>query len=224
MVAKVPLLVMVMASVREAVATAWSGNTSDEGVMASVWLSASPVPLSAKVCGLAVVLSVIVTVSVRAPDEPGANFTLTLQVAPGLMVVEADCAHPVRMKFVVVSVTVEIVTGTLPVLVSVAVCCALVVPTAWGPNVNFVVERVRPDTPTPAPAPIILMVEFARKLLLLETDTLPERKPTCDGRNEILMVQLALGESVAGETGQLLDWKKSVGFVPPIVRLEIVSA
>jgi hypothetical protein len=54
--------------------------------------------------------------------------------------------------------------------------------------------------------------------------TLADREPFAVGLNVTLIVQLAVGASEAGESGQLFTSAKSPGFVPAIAILVIASA
>ena len=48
-----------------------------------VWADVTPVPVKVNVCGLAAVLSVMVTVPVRDPLAVGVKLTRTPQLTPG---------------------------------------------------------------------------------------------------------------------------------------------
>ena len=95
--------------------------------MARVWELARPVPVSENVCGLAGVLSVIVTVPVRDPVAVGVKLTRMVQEAPGFKV-----AHEVVARKSPLAMADVIVAGTLPVLKIVIVWFGLVVPIACG--------------------------------------------------------------------------------------------
>ena len=88
-----------------------------------------PVPVRFKLCGLRAALSVIVNTALRVPGAEGVNVTLIAQLAPAatelphvLVWVKSPGLVPVKVKLVMLKVT-------FPVLLSVAVCATLVVPT-----------------------------------------------------------------------------------------------
>jgi hypothetical protein len=157
-----------------------------------------PVPLKLADCGLPAALSVTLSVPVRVPVVVGVNVTwmaqlrLAARLLPQLLV----CAKsPLAAMFVIVS-------GPVPVFVSVTVCAGLVVPTPCGPNVKLVGERLAPGVvPVPLnPTDCGLPGALSAKL------NTPVRKPVVVGVNVMLMTQLALTASVPG---QLLLCEKS---------------
>ena len=89
-------------------------------------------PLRASDCGLPLALSVMVTLALRLPVAVGVKVTLIVQFAPAAKVLELlgqvlVCAKspllvPLRPMLLMVKAAV-------PLLVSVTVCAALVVPT-----------------------------------------------------------------------------------------------
>src|SRR5580704_4216745 len=82
-----PVLVTTIVSARALVCpTAWSAKSSEAGVMVMVSDVATPVPDNEKLCGLADVLSVMVTVPERTPAAVGEKVTRTLQAPPGFRV------------------------------------------------------------------------------------------------------------------------------------------
>jgi hypothetical protein len=93
---------------------------------------ATPVPVSVTVCGRRVALSVMVSAPVLVPGAVGVNVTLTEQeLLNGIG--EADTQVLVSAKSPEATTFVTASPGA-PVLVRVAVCGALVVPTAWLPS------------------------------------------------------------------------------------------
>jgi hypothetical protein len=90
------------------------------------------VPVSVTVCGLIVALSVKVSKPVLVPVAVGVKLTLTEQ-APLASIGEEDAQLSVSEKSPEATTSVTI-SPAAPTLVRVAVCGALVVPTAWLPN------------------------------------------------------------------------------------------
>ena len=89
-------------------------------------VGATPVPVRLMVCGLLVAVSLMVTVPVSVPEVVGVKSTLIWQLAPAArldpqLFVSAKLALATRLL---------IVRLTVHVLVSVADCEALLVPTA----------------------------------------------------------------------------------------------
>jgi hypothetical protein len=115
-----------------------------------------------------------------------------------------------------------IVSGAVPVLVSVAVRAALVVPTFWLPKLSEVglsVTLGADVTPVPVsgtlcglPPALSLMLRVA------------ERAPFADGVKVTLMMQLAVAARVLGLSGQVEVSAKSAAFAPFTVMPLIVSA
>jgi hypothetical protein len=96
-----------------------------------VTAGAVPVPVRATVCGLPVALSATESVALRAPAAWGENVTLIVQVVPGARLVPQlfVCKKsPLFIPVTIIDVTVSVV---VPMLVRIAVCTALRVPTAW---------------------------------------------------------------------------------------------
>src|SRR5215472_8964782 len=93
-----------------------------------------PVPVRLMVTGLPTELSVMVTDPVRVPVVVGVNVTLMVQVA---------CDHRLDGQLLVsakspLAAILLIVSGSLPVFVTVTVWGELVVPTCWLPKDRFV--------------------------------------------------------------------------------------
>jgi len=78
--APVPVFVSVTVCAALVVATNWLLKVRLVGASITVGVGVSPVPLSAKFCGLVLSLSVSPNVAVSAPATVGLNFTLTVQV------------------------------------------------------------------------------------------------------------------------------------------------
>src|SRR5438552_15494893 len=91
---------------------------------------ATPVPLSATVCGLAVPLSLMVAAALRAPVAVGVNVTLMVQLAPMASVAGLNGHVVVRAKspgLVPVMAMLLRVSAPGPLFVTVTLCGALVV-------------------------------------------------------------------------------------------------
>jgi hypothetical protein len=112
--------------------------------------------------------------------------------------------------------TLLIVNAAVPEFFTVTDCEALFVPISCGPNVKLVGDSDTADA-TPVPLkPTLSGLSPASSV----TCTAPVRGPVALGEKLTLIVQLALGASEDGPTGQLLDWLKS----PDTATLLIVSA
>jgi hypothetical protein len=86
-----------------------------------------PVPLTTIDCGLPVPELVMVSVPLRAPAAAGVKVTLNVQPLPALTKVQFD---PLTPNSPLLLLTIELtVTAAPPVLLTVTVCGALVVPT-----------------------------------------------------------------------------------------------
>jgi hypothetical protein len=130
----VPVLESVTDWAAEVVPTAWEANVSEAAERLTP--GTVPVPERATVRGLPVALSVIVTAPVRPPAAVGVNVTLMVQEAPA--------ASEVPQAFVCakspVATMPEIASGAVPVLESVTVWAAEVVPTSCPVKVSDVGE------------------------------------------------------------------------------------
>jgi hypothetical protein len=104
-----------------------------------------------------------------------------------------------------------------PVLVTVTVCAALVVPTFWLVKVRLEEERLKPG---PVPVPVRLTV-WGLPAALSITLTEAVKLPTAAGVNVTLMVQLPLA---ATELPHVLVCAKSLGLAPVSPMLLMVRA
>lgn len=143
-------------------------------------------------------MSVIVTAPARAPVVVGVNVTLMAQLAAGATLVPQLLAakSPLVAMLAIINVA-------LPVLVNVAVCDALVLPTTWLPKARLSVERLTagPDaTPVPFNA-IVCGLPGALSVIVIA----PESVPRAPGVNMTVIVQLA---PAARLLPQLFDWAK----------------
>src|SRR5713226_4780622 len=107
------------------VPTGWLAKVSEEAERLTTGAeAAAPVPVRLTDCGLPEALSAMLKLPVRVPDAVGVNVTLMLQLAPAateLPQVFVSTKSPLAAILV-------IVRAALPVLDSVTVCAALVVP------------------------------------------------------------------------------------------------
>jgi hypothetical protein len=93
--------------------------------------AAVPVPLTVTICGLLTALSVIVTVPLKVPATVGLNVTLIVHVPAGAIGFAVQVFVSANGAL---TTTLGTVRFPLPVFVTVIVCAALVVFTAWFPN------------------------------------------------------------------------------------------
>src|SRR5579862_32076 len=95
-----------------------------------------PVPLKLTVCGPPLILSAKLKVAVRFPVAEGVNFTLTAQVALGVIAAPLHVSEVLVKSpaFVPASATPAKARSNWPVLVTITVWATLVVPTPWLPN------------------------------------------------------------------------------------------
>jgi hypothetical protein len=108
-----------------------------------------PVRLTVWVAGLA--LSVTVKVALCEPLAVGVKVTLKVQLPPAATVAPQLLVCAKSLLFVPVMVTLVTLSLALPVLHSIMVSAALVVPFAWLPNQRLVGDRLAPG---PAPVPV----------------------------------------------------------------------
>jgi hypothetical protein len=116
-------------------------------------LDAAPVPVKVTICGLVLALSVMVNVPLSGPVVVGAKLTLMVQFVPAARVEELAGQLLVSEKLALVTMLV-IVRGTVPVLLTVTGCEALVVPTPWLPKEG----RLEGETVTVGAAAVPLKV------------------------------------------------------------------
>jgi len=93
----------------------------DADIEKSPILLEEPVPVRLRVCGLAPALSVMLIMPVRVPVAVGLNVTLIVQLAPAA----SDPPQLLLSAKSPLAVIPVIVNAAFPVLLSVAVCAAL---------------------------------------------------------------------------------------------------
>ena len=122
--AAVPELVRITVCTALVVPIVCDGKVRLVGESVAVGVAAKPVPLSVTVWGEPVALSVIASVPVRLPAAVGVNFTEIEQFAPA-----ATDIPQVLVYAKSPDVAIELsASAACPVLVSVTICAALVVP------------------------------------------------------------------------------------------------
>jgi hypothetical protein len=211
------LRVTVCAALFEPTVCVANVNTLGETLAEAV--AAAPVPLKVTVWVAPVTppeLSVIVNVLVRAPVAAGVNVTEITQLDPA----PKEAPQPlVGTNSVPAAATLVIVSATLPVLLSVTACAALVVPTVCVANVSAFGET--PAAAVPAPVPVNVTLCVAPTLPELSTIcNVAVRVPEAEGVNVTEILQLALAASVVP---QALVSAKSPGLLPSIPTLVIVN-
>lgn len=108
---------------------------------------------------LPLALSRMLTSALREPTAAGVNVTLIVQLAPAATLLPQLFVWAKSPGYVPVRLTLVMLKVAVPVLVSVTVCDALVVPKFCGLNVRLVDERltagvgVEGDVPPPPPPP-----------------------------------------------------------------------
>jgi hypothetical protein len=113
-----------------------SPNGNGLGVIVIVAGLPVPVPVNITDCGLPVALSVNVIAPIRVPVAVGLNEIWNAHGVPSTaMLGHCVSVAPAKSPLVTMFVNVTVVP---PVFETVRVCVALVVPTAWLPNVNVV--------------------------------------------------------------------------------------
>ena len=173
------LLVFVTVTLNGAlvVVNACEPNVKLPGVTVNVAVPGVPVPVNVTVCGLPVALSVNVIAPVRVPVAVGLNVIENTHGSPSTgMFVHCASVAPAKSPDVTMLVNV---TAVPPVFDTVTFCPALVVPTAWLPNVNDVgVIPIAPATPVP-----VSVTVCGLPVALSVNVTVPLRAPAAVGVN-----------------------------------------
>lgn len=126
-------------------------------VVLRLTVPAVPVPVKFTVCGLLEALSVKSSEALRLPVPDGVNVTLTVQVLVGVNVapVQVSALLAKSPSLVPLSVTPVMARLVVPLLVTVSVCGALAVFTAWLVKDKAEAEKVATG---PIPVPVKLTV------------------------------------------------------------------
>jgi hypothetical protein len=130
-----PVLVNVTVCAALVVPTFWLANVSFAGTKLTA--GATPVPLKGTLNWLPEILSVIVNSPLRVPVAVGVKVTAMVQFAPGVKLVTQVLLCAKSPVTAMLGVKTE-----LPLLVTLTLCAALVVPTSWSANVRLVLESV----------------------------------------------------------------------------------
>lgn len=189
-----------------------------------------PVPVRVSWCGLPDASSATLTLAVRVPDALGVNVTEIVQEAPAASVLGLSGQVVVRAKSVGLAPVMDmllIVSGPLPVFLSVDDCAALVVAIACVPKVSVpgVSETAGPEgggdveLPVPLSAAACGLPDASSVIVRLAL-----RLPVADGENVTDTEQEAPAGTVLGLVGHVVVHPKSPGFVPDTAMLESVSA
>lgn len=112
---------------------------------AGVCVTVDPAPVSDTVCGDPLALSVMVSVPARDPPAVGVNVTEIVQFAPA-----ATLAPQVLVSAKSPEAAIDVIfNAAAPLLVSVTVSAALVVPVFCAANVRLAGDSVAPETGAP---------------------------------------------------------------------------
>ena len=125
--------------------TFWLPKLRLVGLRVTVGAATTPVPVSGIFCGLSLALSAMLIVALRAPLAEGENVTLMAQeplAANVLGLVGQVFVWPKSAAFAPFTAIPVMVSGAAPVLVSVTVWEALVVPTFWLPKLTLDGDRL----------------------------------------------------------------------------------
>lgn len=126
-------------------------NVSFDGLRLTAALEVTPVPVNARLCGLPLIESVMVTVPVRAPAAAGVNVTLIVQVDEAFKVAGQLLVCP-KSPWTWMPV---MVSAALPVFDTVTTCAALELPSSWLVKVSVAGVRL---TAPPMPVPVKLIM------------------------------------------------------------------
>jgi hypothetical protein len=125
--------------------------------------------VSETVCGLPAASSLTASVAVRVPPAVGANVTLIVHEPPAASVEPQVLLWPKSPGFAPVSEMLAMLSGAVPVLVKVALCAALVLPTRCEPKANEVGASEAPGALVPAALRRLTMFVVTRCATLLAT-------------------------------------------------------
>ena len=206
------------------VVNACEPNAKLLGVTVTVAVPGVPVPVSVTVCGLPVALSVNAIVPLRVPVAVGLNEIWNVHgSASTAMLGHCPSVAPAKSPDIAMLVKVTIV---LPVLFTVTVCVALVVPTAWLPNVNVVgeISSVPPVAGAPVPVSVIVVVcGAALPTLVYVTVTVPVSVPVAVGEKLTFTVQLdPVALPPCNVVGQVFVSPKFVLAAIPVIAVVLV--
>jgi hypothetical protein len=159
---------------------------------------------------------VIVTAATRLPATVGLNVTLIVQLLPAATLAPHVLPCAKSPAFVPVTPMLDIASGLPPLLLSVTVCAALVLPTDCVPKLKLLAERLTVGgvaTPVPV-SETVCGLPVASSVIV----TAATRLPAAVGLNVTLIVQLAPPATLAPH---VFVSEKSPAFVPVIAMLVI---
>ena len=212
----VPVLLSVTCAV-PVVPTDWSGNVTEAGLMLRLGPLVVPVPDRLTVCGLPVALSVMLMDADRAPATVGVNVTLIVHDALAARLLPHVVVRAKSPLLVPVTAMLLIVSDAPPVLLSVTVDAALVVPTAWFANGRDVGLTVAMGLDVPVPDRLTACgLPAALSVMLIAA----ARVPVAAGVNVTLIVHDALAARLLPH---VVVSAKSPAFVPVTAMLLIVN-
>jgi hypothetical protein len=186
------------------VVSACEPNAKLLGVTVTVAVPGVPVPVNVTVCGLPVPVSVNVIAPVRVPVAVGLNVIENTHggfSSPML----GHCARVAPAKSPDVTILLKI-NGKFPLFDTVTVCAALVVPTAWLPNVNEV-GAIPIATATPVPVSVTVC---GLPVALSVNVIVPLRVPAAVGVNVIWNVHGFASTAMLGHCASVAPAKSPV--------------
>jgi hypothetical protein len=172
-------------------------------VLLSVTAARVPVPVSGTVCGLFTALSVMERLAVRVPLAVGLKVSVTVHVPLTASVLGLSGHVLVWEKspvFVPLNPMAVIVSGAVPVLVTVTDCVGLLVPTDWLRKVRLVGLR---DTAGAVPVPLKDTV-WGLPAALSAMEMLALRLPVAPGLKVTEMLHVLPAARVLDPDGQVL--------------------
>jgi len=132
-----------------------------------------------------VALSVTVIVPAWLPVAVGVNVTLIAQFAPAA----TDAPHVLVSPYCALATMLVMLSAAVPEFVSVTLCAALGVPTAWLPKSRLAGEKLATGPFAGVPVPVRLTVCGLFAALSVKVID-PVRVPVAVGVNVTLIVQL----------------------------------
>jgi len=202
--APVPLFITVTLKGALVVVSACDPNAKVLGVTVTVAVPGVPIPVSVTVCGLPVPVSVNVIAPIRVPVAVGLNVIENTHggfSSPML----GHCASVAPAKSPLVTILLKI-SGKLPLFDTVTACAALVVPTAWLPNVNAV-GAIPIATATPVPVSVTVC---GLPVALSVNVIVPVRAPAAVGVNVIWNVHGFASTAMLGHCASVAPAKSPV--------------
>jgi hypothetical protein len=184
------------------------------GVTVTVAVPGVPVPVSVTVCGLPVPVSVNVIAPVRVPVAVGLNVIENTHGSASTPML-GHCASVAPAKSPLVKMLLKI-SGKFPLFDTVTVCAALIVPTAWPPNVNAVgAIPIATATPVPVNATVCgLPVALSVNVIV------PLRAPAAVGVNVMWNVHGAASTAMLGHCARVAPAKSPL--VVMLVNVTVV--